>query len=902
MSLKPRIVDFDATWRDIQGTIRGVITLDNIPRKIWNDRFSDIYSLCVAHPESLADRLYAETKQFLIDHVARLLNKVQDDGEVHLVRNYYFYWSQYSKGAGFLHSLYLYPNQQHIKVQRMSDAEMIYGEQMEIGELALEVWRAGMIAPLGSRLVKLLLEAIDQDRVQHTTNIPIEAVKGTILSFVDVQGYKKKGQLQLYQELFEQPFLNASGEHYKRDAAGLLEERNVSLYMEKVIAKIDEELLRARKFLHQSSLQKVTQRCETHMVAEHLSFLYSECMNMVQGERKKDLSNMYNLLKSVPNALSVLVDTVLDHIKTQGLSAIGNLQGENIHISFVENLLTVYKKYRQQIQEVFNGDQNFMGALDKACSSVINHRPNMGKSPCRSPELLAKYCDTLLKKSSKGISETEVEEKLSQSITIFKYIDDKDVFQKFYSRMLAKRLIHQLTQSMDAEEAMINRLKQACGYEFTSKLHRMFTDMSVSSDLNNKFNIFLKKDNVELGINFGIYVLQAGAWPLGQAVVTPFALPQQLEKSVQKFEAFYHEHFNGRKLTWLHHLCLAELRLGYLKRPYVVTVEEKLSQSITIFKYIDDKDVFQKFYSRMLAKRLIHQLTQSMDAEEAMINRLKQACGYEFTSKLHRMFTDMSVSSDLNNKFNIFLKKDNVELGINFGIYVLQAGAWPLGQAVVTPFALPQQLEKSVQKFEAFYHEHFNGRKLTWLHHLCLAELRLGYLKRPYVVTVQTFQMAILLLFETVDSLTCNEIRETLQLNVDQFQRHAVSLVDSKILLAESEELTPETILRLNMDYSNKRTRFRITAAIQKESPQEVEHTMNSVEEDRKLYLQAAIVRIMKSRKVLKHNALIQEVCAQSKVSFAPSIPMIKKCIEALIDKQYLERTPHSSEEYSYVA
>lgn len=137
--------------------------------------------------------------------------------------------------------------------------------------------------------------------------------------------------------------------------------------------------------------------------------------------------------------------------------AIGNLQGENVHISFVENLLAVYKKYRQLIQEVFNGDQNFMGALDKACSSVINHRPNSGKSPCRSPELLAKYCDTLLKKSSKGISETEVEDKLSQSITIFKYIDDKDVFQKFYSRMLAKRLIHQQTQSMDAEEAMINR-------------------------------------------------------------------------------------------------------------------------------------------------------------------------------------------------------------------------------------------------------------------------------------------------------------------------------------------------------------------------------------------------------------------------------------------------------------
>lgn len=174
----------------------------------------DVYSLCVAHPESLADKLYAETKQYLIDHVSKLLNAVQEDGEGQLVKNYYHFWSQYSEGATYLQSLYLYLNQQHIKTQKLSDAEIIYGscdahggwlfsfrvflfdcptcfclfsEQMEIGELALEVWRAGMIAPLGLRLVKLLLEAIDQDRAQHTTSIPIEAVRGTIISFVQVR-------------------------------------------------------------------------------------------------------------------------------------------------------------------------------------------------------------------------------------------------------------------------------------------------------------------------------------------------------------------------------------------------------------------------------------------------------------------------------------------------------------------------------------------------------------------------------------------------------------------------------------------------------------------------------------------------------------------------------------------
>lgn len=57
---------------------------------------------------------------------------------------------------------------------------------MEIGELALEIWQSGMIAPLGQRLVKLLLEAIEHDRARQSFSTPIEAVRGTILSFVEV--------------------------------------------------------------------------------------------------------------------------------------------------------------------------------------------------------------------------------------------------------------------------------------------------------------------------------------------------------------------------------------------------------------------------------------------------------------------------------------------------------------------------------------------------------------------------------------------------------------------------------------------------------------------------------------------------------------------------------------------
>ncbi len=56
----------------------------------------------------------------------------------------------------------------------------------------------------------------------------------------------------------------------------------------------------------------------------------------------------------------------------------------------------------------------------------------------------------------------------------------------------------------------------------------------------------------------------------------------------------------------------------------------------------------------------------------------------------------------------------------------------------------------------------------------------------------------------------------------------------------------------------------------------------------------------MKARKTLKHNSLIEEVITQSKQRFSPPVSLIKKCIEILIDKQYLQR--NLTDEYSYIA
>lgn len=128
-------------------------------------------------------------------------------GESGWLQAYHRAWTEYSQGINYLHCLYLYLNQQHIQKQKVSDAELIYGtfstmtddcqEQMEIGELGLDIWKKRMIIPLKKQLVSQLLESIHADRVGKAEIASTEVVCGVIQSFVCVGKYKLLGDLDV---------------------------------------------------------------------------------------------------------------------------------------------------------------------------------------------------------------------------------------------------------------------------------------------------------------------------------------------------------------------------------------------------------------------------------------------------------------------------------------------------------------------------------------------------------------------------------------------------------------------------------------------------------------------------------------------------------------------------------
>ncbi len=93
-----------------------------------------------------------------------------------------------------------------------------------------------------------------------------------------------------------------------------------------------------------------------------------------------------------------------------------------------------------------------------------------------------------MRKGNKELSEEELDFLMDRVIVLFRFVQGKDVFETYYKRDLARRLLMGRSASYDSEKSMLLKLKTECGGAFTQRLDRMFQDIEVSRTLMERFN------------------------------------------------------------------------------------------------------------------------------------------------------------------------------------------------------------------------------------------------------------------------------------------------------------------------------------------------------------------------------------------------------------------------------
>lgn len=333
-------------------------------------------------------------------------------------------------------------------------------------------------------------------------------------------------------------------------------------------------------------------------------------------------------------------------------------------------------------------------------------------------------------------------------------------------------------------------------------------------------------------------------------------------------------------------------------------LESTLDKALTLFRFIDGKDVFEAFYKKDLAKRLLYDKSASLDLEKSMISKLKAECGSQFTSKLEAMFRDVDASKDLMLSFKTHAaSRKRLGDAVELNVFVLEAARWPLSSQT-TAVKLPAALMEYQETFKSFYLTKHNGRKLSWQHMDGSCTVRACFPKGNKVLNLSLYQTIVIVLFNDADEVSYGCILESTGIEEQQLKRTLLSLACGKVRVLQKRPKGPRVddtdVFVFNKLFAHKQTRIKVNAIQMKETVEENAATTEKVFQERNYQIDAALVRILKTRRTLHHTALISEVYNQLRFPHKPAD--IKKRIESLIDREYIERDENNSQTYHYLA
>ncbi|KAI3813202.1 hypothetical protein L1987_17920 [Smallanthus sonchifolius] len=526
----------EKTWKILEHAIHEIYN-HNASGLSFEELYRNAYNM-VLH--KFGEKLYSGLVSTMTSHLKEIAVSIEASQGALFLEELDRKWTEHNKALQMIRDILMYMDRTFIPSTHKTP----------VHELGLNLWRDNIVhtIKIQMRLKDTLLELVQRERAGEVINRGL--MRNVVKMLMDLGS-------SVYQEDFEKPFLVVSADFYRGESQLFIESCDCGDYLKKAEKRLNEEIERVSHYLDAKSEVKITNVVEKEMIESQMNRLVhmenSGLVNMLMDDKYEDLGRMYHLFRRVPNGLSLIRDVMTSHIRETGKQLVTDPDRLKDPVDFVQRLLDERDKHDKIITLSFNNDKMFQNALNSSFEYFINLNT-------RSPEFISLFVDDKLRKGLKGVSEEDVEIVLDKVMMLFRYLQEKDIFEKYYKQHLAKRLLSNKSVSEDAERSLILKLKTECGYQFTSKLEGMFTDMKTSDDTMKGFYTAMGSELGD-GPTLVVHVLTTGSWPTQS---TPTChLPSEILTVCDKFKMYYLGTHSGRRLTWQTNMGSADIKATF---------------------------------------------------------------------------------------------------------------------------------------------------------------------------------------------------------------------------------------------------------------------------------------------------------------------------------------------------
>ncbi|NXE26915.1 CUL4A protein, partial [Ardeotis kori] len=537
------------TWQKLHEAVGAIQSSISIKYNL-EELYQAVENLC---SYKVSATLYKQLRQVCEDHVkAQILQCCTDSLDSLLfLKKINKCWQDHCRQMIMIRSIFLFLDRTYVLQNSMLPS---------IWDMGLELFRNHVISDkqVQNKTIDGILLLIERERNGEAVD---RSLLRSLLSMLsDLQ--------QVYKESFEQRFLEETNCLYAAEGQRLMQEREVPEYLHHVSKRLEEEGDRVITYLDHSTQKPLIACVEKQLLGEHLSAILQKGLdNLLDENRISDLTQTYQLFSRVKGGQQILLQHWSEYIKNFGTTIVVNPEKDK---DMVQELLDFKDKVDHIIEVCFQKNEKFINLMKESFETFINKRPN------KPAELIAKYVDSKLRAGNKEATDEELERILDKIMIIFRFIHGKDVFEAFYKKDLAKRLLVGKSASVDAEKSMLSKLKHECGAAFTSKLEGMFKDMELSKDVMVQFKQYMQNQSDPGNIDLTVNILTMGYWPTYTPVEVH--LNSEMIKLQEVFKTFYLGKHSGRKLQWQttlgHAVLKAEFKEG--KKEFQVSLFQTL--------------------------------------------------------------------------------------------------------------------------------------------------------------------------------------------------------------------------------------------------------------------------------------------------------------------------------------